>query len=499
MLKKDCCCGCKSAEFCTCKNKKSCIPNNLYEKIRNVFGYEVFEKLNNLRPYFDDLHSSTYIGKLDDVWVQIRIPSDSKINYDNETKLVEKFKDYFYYKDGYIIKKWFPGVDLFKVKIDSGIKKAIFNCVKNFQNLNVDKIEKFDWFKYPIQDAEYKALVKKYSKEPLVLSHNNLKRQNILVNKYGFIKLVDFEYVALNNKYVDPVSLYLFLGIPKEDIIDFFKLDPSVFDDFVFLMRVYNEAMYLNDYSKNNSKSLSPFDSKSLYSNKDFLELNRFIVQKNHNNFDNKLNISKIEKFYFVPLCVYEDEDRTIWKWINSKQLSSFNNHQIKVLAKAMRTLHDSNVEFPEYILSKKINWYLDHMEIKTLLEDLKGNKRINEIIKWIKQIKPDANCHNNLNFNNIFFNSSDNLYIIDWSVAYRNNRYLDIAFLFENTQMTPELESLFWKSYGMICPKDFYKYRIIVHFTAYLYNKLLNTDFNAAKVNTKRINEIFEKLNIKD
>lgn len=46
-----------------------------------------------------------------------------------------------------------------------------------------------------------------------------------------------------------------------------------------------------------------------------------------------------------------------------------------------MRTLHDSDVEFPEYILSKKINWYLDHMEIKTLLEDLKGNKRINEII----------------------------------------------------------------------------------------------------------------------
>lgn len=87
------------------------------------------------------------------------------------------------------------------------------------------------------------------------------------------------------------------MGIPKEDIIDFFKLDPSVFDDFVFLMRVYNEAMYLNDYSKNNSKSLSPFDSKSLYSNKDFLELNRFIVQKNHNNFDNKLNISKIENF----------------------------------------------------------------------------------------------------------------------------------------------------------------------------------------------------------
>lgn len=53
---------------------------------------------------------------------------------------------------------------MFKVKIDSGIKKAIFNCVKNFQNLNVDKIEKFDWFKYPIQDAEYKALVKNIQK-----------------------------------------------------------------------------------------------------------------------------------------------------------------------------------------------------------------------------------------------------------------------------------------------------------------------------------------------
>lgn len=37
------------------------------------------------------------------------------------------------------------------------------------------------------------------------------------------------------------------------------------------------------------------------------------------------------------------------------------------------------------------------------------------------------------------FFSDENNVYIIDWSVAYYNNRFLDIAYLFESVGLSYE------------------------------------------------------------
>ncbi|MDC8915387.1 hypothetical protein PR260_03250, partial [Metamycoplasma hyosynoviae] len=77
--------------------------------------------------------------------------------------------------------------------------------------------------------------------------------------------------------------------------------------------------------------------------------------------------------------------------------------------------------------------------------------------------------------------------------VAYRNNRFLDIAYMFENIGLGKSGEKQFWIYYGINEPQDFYKYRVISHFTAYLYNKILNGDYTMAGVNMQRITEILK------
>lgn len=477
------------------KNKKANSEiYEVYETIKNTFGQKVFEDISNIRPYYEDFHNKSYIGKINETWVQIRIPKNViKIDHSNEEKIIKPFKDYLYVKNGIIIKKWFPGVDLFKLKIDEKVSNAILNCVKNFQNINIE-LERFDWLKYNITDKKYLELVEKYKDEPYVLSHNNLKRQNILVNKYGFIKLVDFEFATLNSRYTDPVSLHIFLGIEKELIIDFFDLDPAIFEDYIYMFKVYNETCYKEIYSNIKAPNSKVSESLSQYNNKDFSVPNRFIVQKIHNRFDNRLDTKLIENFYFVPICVYEDKDRIIWRWLNCPNTTSINSRQIKVLAKAMRTYHDSDVEFPSYILEEKIDWYVENIDKRQFNEDFDNQQMVEEIIKWVRQINPDANCHNNLNLDCIFFTDNLNLYIIDWSVAYRNSRFLDIALLFENTNTSKLIENIFWKTYDITPPKDFYKYRIIVHFTAYLYNRILNGDYTGAGINLNRIKELWKQ-----
>ncbi|BDX52974.1 hypothetical protein [Metamycoplasma equirhinis] len=476
------------------QRKKNTEIFEVYELIKNNFGMNVFEKFSHIRFYYEDFHNKSYIGKLESTWVQIRVPKNIiKIDHSNETKVVSTFKDYLYVKDGIIVKKWFPGVDLFKIKIDAKISNAILNCIRNFQNILVN-VTKFNWLKYDIKDKKYLHLVKKYENDELVLSHNNLKRQNILVNKYGFIKLVDFEFAALNSRYVDPVSLYLFLGVEKKLIIDFFNLDEEKFDDFAYMLRIFNETSYKQTYANIKAPNNMLSESLSQYNNKDFSIPNRFIVQKFHNQFDNRLDTKIVQDFYFVPICVYEDNDRIIWRWLNCKPTTEINARQIKVLAKAMRTYHDSDKKFPSYILRTKIDWYLQTIDKKILYEDIQDKKMIDEIYQWIKEIKPDANCHNNLNLDNIFFTDKLNLYIIDWAIAYRNCRFLDIAFMFENTHIAKNIENVFWKAYDIPQPKDFYKYRIIIHFTSYLYNRILNGDYVEAGINITRIMELWKE-----
>ena len=124
----------------------------IIEDLKEVFGTNEFDDLSNIRFFYEGFNNKTYIGKLRNVWVQIRIPKKiASLNYANETKVVLTFKDYFYAKDGYLIKKWFPGQDLYKIKITEKVEYAIFNCLTNFRKLKLP-ISKFNWYAYKVNE-----------------------------------------------------------------------------------------------------------------------------------------------------------------------------------------------------------------------------------------------------------------------------------------------------------------------------------------------------------
>ncbi|ACF07533.1 Choline/ethanolamine kinase [Metamycoplasma arthritidis] len=468
------------------------------EDIEKVFGKKVANSISNVRFFHEGFHSKTYIGKLNnETWVQIRIPKHNiEINYANEELISAHFKNYLHVKDGYLIKRWFPGQDLFKLRLDDeNLQNSIMQSVESLQKINVKGVTKFDWLAYNTTDKKYLELVKKYENEGLVLAHNNIKRHNVLVNKQGYIKLIDFEFAAYNSRYTDPVTLHLFLGIDKQKIVDFFNLDSTVFDDYVYLIKMFSQEAYKHTYAKLAGPSSKIYESLAKLQQKDYTISNRFIIQKYHNQFDNRLDLKELEAFYFVPACIYEDNERIIWKWLSCHPVEAITIRQMKVLAYSLRTLHDSNVKFPSFILKEKVAWYIKNIDPTTLLKDMGSKERIDQILEWINKIEPDANCHNDLSLNNIFFTDNFNLYIVDWSVAYRNNRLLDIAFMLENTNANKIVETWFWKTYGLEKPKDFYKYQIIAHFVAYLYNRILTVDYSQAEINIKRIKEIFASL----
>ncbi|MDC8916243.1 hypothetical protein PR240_00750 [Metamycoplasma hyosynoviae] len=475
------------------KNNISFEIKEIITELKGKFGSQVVSKIRDIRFYYEGFHNKTYIGKIDGVWVQIRIPKKVlNVNYENETKIVSEFKDYLYFKDGYLIKKWFPGQDLFKVNLDEKVRISIYKSVLHFSKMHVN-VDKFNWLAYPIKDQKFLDILEKYKDEELVLSHNNLKKHNILINKYGFIKLIDYEFAGYNSRYVDPVTLHLFFDIDKKEIIEFFKLDEEKFEDYIYLVQTFNRNAYKTIYSKVKAPQNRITDSFLQITNKDYSISNRFIVQKYHNQFDNRLNLSVIEDLYFVPTCVYEDKNKIIWRWLNCYHINQFQNYHIKLLAHAMRTLHDSKKEFPSYILKDKIDWYISKIDLESLYQEIDGKPVCDKILGWVSKIIVDANCHNNLGLDNVLFTDTKNIYIIDWSVAYRNNRFLDIAYMFENIGLGKSGEKQFWIYYGINEPQDFYKYRVISHFTAYLYNKILNGDYTMAGVNMQRITEILK------
>ena len=93
--------------------KKNKYQNKNYENIKKVsedikmiFGEDVAKNLSNLRFYYEGFHNQTYIGKYDDLWVQVRVPKKVvDVDYFNEMAITKTFKDYLFVKDGYIIKK----------------------------------------------------------------------------------------------------------------------------------------------------------------------------------------------------------------------------------------------------------------------------------------------------------------------------------------------------------------------------------------------------------
>lgn len=179
---------------------------------------------------------------------------NSKMNRTNEfsyLKASKEIKKYFYYDfdTGNAIKKWNEGhTSTFEECLQERIFEKIIKEIKRIQKIKLRKIPKIktrDFYcflsiskldeKYILK---YKEIINKYSELKKVLSHNDIRPSNIIINN-SKVKVIDYEWCTLSNKYWDLANISRELDYPidKLEIIFkkyFKKLDFNIFKEMLF-------------------------------------------------------------------------------------------------------------------------------------------------------------------------------------------------------------------------------------------------------------------------
>lgn len=184
---------------------------------------------------------------------QVRI-GNKKINRNNETVLLKsqpKNGGYIYYDktNGDGIKSWFEGKNptIKECQSDAFIKKFAI-ALKKIQKILPDKkittrdfhcFEKISDFKgceYLLK--KYKEIIKKYEPMNEVVSHNDLRPENLIWDNKKVVFL-DFEWATLNHKYWDLANFLREIKYPinnlKTMLKKYFKeMDYKILCEFLF-------------------------------------------------------------------------------------------------------------------------------------------------------------------------------------------------------------------------------------------------------------------------
>ncbi|BAC44105.1 predicted choline kinase [Malacoplasma penetrans HF-2] len=177
-----------------------------------------------------------------------------KINRTNEysflkaSKLIKKYK-YYDFDTGNAIKIWIDGsTSTFDDCSNFEVFSRIVKQIKKIQSIKLDKIQEIkvrDFYQFiniakieNIYVNKYKEIIEKYKNLDLVLSHNDIRPSNILINK-NKVYLIDFEWCTLNNQYWDLANIVRELEFPLDQLEKVFKkyfkkLDFSVLKDMIF-------------------------------------------------------------------------------------------------------------------------------------------------------------------------------------------------------------------------------------------------------------------------
>ena len=112
--------------------------------------------------------------------------------------------------------------------------------ITKFHNLPQEGLSKHDWFKYENESfvshdiyEKYKALVEKHKDDKMVVSHNDINKENVLWDGKT-IRLIDFEWGNINHEYFDYVQFFI-----TESINLLKDYDQQTFADMNFMVLVY--------------------------------------------------------------------------------------------------------------------------------------------------------------------------------------------------------------------------------------------------------------------
>ncbi|MCF0217652.1 MAG: phosphotransferase [Malacoplasma sp.] len=183
----------------------------------------------------------------------VRIGS-TKINRLHEylfLKAFDKLKDYYFYdqNNGDAIRIWYKGeCGTFETCRNPIVFENIIKQIKKIQEIKLSQVSQMqvrDFYVFldiceieKIYIDEYKKILTQYKDLPLVVSHNDIRPSNIIINNNDAF-IIDYEWCTLNNQYWDLANTARELEFPLDQLEKLFKFYFPNLDFSVFLKMLF--------------------------------------------------------------------------------------------------------------------------------------------------------------------------------------------------------------------------------------------------------------------
>ncbi|MCC3160996.1 MAG: phosphotransferase [Mollicutes bacterium PWAP] len=185
------------------------------------------------------------------------------------------------------------------------------------------------------------------------------------------------------------------------------------------------------------------------YTNKTYIESDKFIKEKKHNGFNHKVNYEVVNKLNFVPKLVEQTNKKIITKFINAENTIKieWTKDLLEQIAFKIRKVHLLDYrDFPKRNLKKRVIYYMKKAKENgydlTLI-----NKYWNKMSKIFTKMNTNNATHNDLAPYNILNNEGE-LIITDWEYSTRGDKHFDLAYFIIKSKLNPKQEKIFLNSY---------------------------------------------------
>lgn len=214
---------------------------------------------------------SFYIQMSDGKEYQLRFAKNNAIvNRENERKvinLINKQADYLYYDQyGNYIKKWVKGRSPKINEINNEFLLKLKTKINDFHNIKVPENEILKHNYENVLESKhlnkkyldlYSDCLKKLNLKKLVLSHNDLNVDNIVIDENNSLLFLDFEWTRMNTPLWDIVNFCRESSYSYEQLANVAKLYEIEVNDFINLY--YISLCFALDWTYDNSFSFKIF------------------------------------------------------------------------------------------------------------------------------------------------------------------------------------------------------------------------------------------------
>ncbi|AJM71885.1 phosphotransferase [Mycoplasma yeatsii] len=219
----------------------------------------------------------------------------------------------------------------------------------------------------------------------------------------------------------------------------------------------------------------------------------KFLQIKKYNTFNHNIDYSLLKTFDFVPKLIRNTDKEIEWEFINGVE-PVIDISNIELVANQVKQIHNSNLKFPEFNLTKRVTHY--RQKIKELNTNTKVLDDYYDLIDDIlKSMDHNTPLHNDLFPFNMIQTNDNKIYFIDWEYATMGDKHFELAYLIETSQMNQECEDKLLEIYKDYDSKKLLLCKIFVNYIIILWFRTQTAAPHNTKMFEDRIYDLASKL----